>query len=56
MMLSAVESASAYRRSISCWPGAPSWWENSTEMPMDSSMVIAWRRKSWPTWCGVWSK
>ncbi len=56
MMLSAVDSASAYRRSISCCPGAPSWWENSTEMPMDSSMVIAWRRKSMPMACGVWSK
>lgn len=56
MMLSAVESASAYRRSISCWPGAPSWWLNSTEMPIDSSMVMAWRRKSMPTFCGVWSK
>ncbi|CAM5717026.1 hypothetical protein SANTM175S_01747 [Streptomyces antimycoticus] len=36
--------------------GAPSWWENSTEMPIDSSMVIAWRRKSMPMFCGVWSK
>ncbi|CAM5731564.1 hypothetical protein STENM223S_07450 [Streptomyces tendae] len=33
-----------------------SWWENSTEMPIDSSMVIAWRRKSMPMFCGVWSK
>ena len=48
MMLSAVESASAYRRSISCWPGPPSWWLNSTEMPIDSSIVMASRRKSWP--------
>lgn len=56
MTLSAVDSASAYRRSISCWPGAPSWWENSTEMPIDSSIVIAWRRKSIPMFCGVWSK
>ena len=46
MMLSAVMSASAYRRSISCWPGPPSWWLNSTEMPIDSSIVIASRRKS----------
>jgi len=56
MMLSAVVSASAYRRSISCWPGAASWWLNSTEMPIDSSIMIAWRRKSWPAECGVWSK
>ena len=54
--LSAVDSASAYRRSISCWPGAPSWWENSTEMPICSSIVIALRRKSLPVLCGVWSK
>ncbi|MET3963440.1 hypothetical protein ABIE44_003374 [Marmoricola sp. OAE513] len=56
MMLSAVESASAYRRSISCWPGPPSWWLNSTEMPIASSMVIASRRKSEPELCEVWSK
>lgn len=56
MMLSAVVSASAYRRSISCWPGAPSWWLYSTEMPIDSSIMIALRRKSWPALCGVWSK
>lgn len=56
MMLSAVVSASAYRRSISCWPGAPSWWLNSTEMPIASSMVIALRRKSCAALCGVWSK
>ena len=56
MMLSAVDSASAYLRSISCWPGPPSWWLNSTEMPIDSSMVIASRRKSAPIDCAVWSK
>ena len=56
MMLSAVVSASAYRRSISCWPGPPSWWLNSTEMPIASSMVIASRRKSVPLDCAVWSK
>ncbi len=50
MMLSAMVSASAYRRSISCWPGAFSWWLNSTEMPIDSSASIAWRRK-----CGATS-
>ena len=54
--LSAVDSASAYRRSISCWPGPPSWWLNSTEMPIDSSWVIASRRKSAPLDCAVWSK
>ena len=56
MMLSAVESASAYRRSISCWPGAPSWWLNSTEMPIASSIVIASRRKSCPAPWATWSK
>ena len=56
MMLSAVVRASAYRRSISCWPGPPSWWLNSTEMPIDSSIVIASRRKSEPLDCAVWSK
>ena len=56
MMLSAVVSASAYRRSISFWPGAPSWWLNSTEMPIASSMVIVARRKSWLLPCGTWSK
>ena len=56
MMLSAVVSASAYRRSISCWPGPPSWWLNSTEMPIDSSIVIASRRKSEPIDWAVWSK
>ena len=56
MMLSAVLSASAYRRSISCWPGPPSWWLNSTEMPIDSSIVIASRRKSAPLDWAVWSK
>ena len=53
MMLSAVVRASAYRRSISCWPGPPSWWLNSTEMPIDSSIVIASRRKSAPATGGV---
>ena len=28
------------------WPGAASWWLNSTEMPMASSIVMACRRKS----------
>ena len=56
MMLSAVDSASAYRRSISCWPGPPSWWLNSTEMPMFSSIVMTSRRKSWPPPWAVWSK
>ncbi len=56
MMLSAVLSASAYLRSISCWPGPPSWWLNSTEMPIASSIVIASRRKSEPLDWAVWSK
>ncbi|SIM27225.1 Uncharacterised protein [Mycobacteroides abscessus subsp. abscessus] len=49
MMLSAVCRASAWRRSISFCPGPPSWWLNSTEIPTDSSMVTARRRKSWTT-------
>src|SRR6185503_4259952 len=56
MMLSAVVSASAYRRSISCWPGATSWWLNSTEMPSASSASTAIRRKSRATEWVVWSK
>jgi hypothetical protein len=36
--------------------GATSWWLNSTEMPIRSSMVMASRRKSWLTPCGVRSK
>ena len=56
MMLSAVCRASAYRRSISFWPGPSSWWLNSTEMPTFSSIVTAVRRKSWATPPGTWSK
>ena len=48
MMLSAAVSASAYRRSISFWPGPPSWCEYSTEMPICSSMFTVARRKSMP--------
>ena len=35
--LSAVWSASAYSKSISCWPAATSWWAASTRMPNASS-------------------
>ena len=56
MMLSAMVSASAYRRSISCCPGAPSWWENSTEMPIASRVSIARRRKCGAASCEAWSK
>ena len=56
MMLSAVVSASAYRRSISCWPGPSSWWLYSTDSPMLSSIMIETRRKSCAMLCGVWSK
>ncbi len=34
--LSAMDSASVYRRSISCWDGATSWWTYCTGMPMAS--------------------
>ena len=57
-MLSAMVSASAYRRSISFWPGPASWCEYSTEMPICSSMFIHGgnRRKSMPRLRGTWSK
>ncbi len=32
--LSAVVTASAYLKSISCWPGATSWWAASTSKPI----------------------
>ena len=38
MMLSAMVSASVWRRSISCWLGASSWNEYSTGMPIVSSV------------------
>ena len=56
MMLSAVVSASAYRKSISFWPGPASWCEYSTEMPICSSMLTVARRKSMPGLRGTWSK
>ena len=46
MMLSAARTGSTARRSISFWPGPPSWCENSTGIPMSSSMRTARRRKS----------
>ncbi len=42
--LSAMVSASVYRRSISCWLGASSWWLYSTGIPMASSVwMVRWR-------------
>ena len=38
--LSAIVSASVWRRSISCWPGASSWKLYSTGMPIASSVRI----------------
>ena len=38
MMLSAIVSASVWRRSISCWLGESSWKEYSTGMPIVSSV------------------
>ena len=39
MTLSAMVSASLYRRSISCWLGATSWCTYSTGMPIDSRYI-----------------
>ena len=42
--LSAVRSASAYLKSISCWPTATSWWAVSTSIPISSrSFIISLR-------------
>jgi hypothetical protein len=42
--LSAVWSASAYSKSISCWPAATSWCAASTRMPNASSAsTMSWR-------------
>ncbi len=38
--LSAIDRASVWRRSISCWPGASSWKLYSTGMPIASSVRI----------------
>ena len=38
--LSAIDSASVWRRSISCWLGASSWKLYSTGMPIASSVRI----------------
>ena len=55
-MLSAMVSASVWRRSISCWPGEPSWWENSVTMPMYSSAETAMRRSFGASLRLAWSK
>jgi hypothetical protein len=42
--LSAVLSASAYSKSISCWPAATSWWAASTLIPNASrASTMSWR-------------
>jgi hypothetical protein len=46
--LSAVRSASAYSKSISCWPVATSWWAVSTRIPKSSSEFIISLRTSVP--------
>ena len=43
--LSAIDSASVWRRSISCWLGESSWNEYSTGMPIASSVWIVRLRK-----------
>ncbi len=56
MMLSAIDSASLYCRSISCWLGLSSWKEYSTGMPNASSMCSVRRRRSLATSAVVRSK
>jgi len=56
MMLSAMVRASVWRRSISCWLGASSWNEYSTEMPMASSVRIVSLRSDEATSVVVRSK
>jgi hypothetical protein len=43
-MLSAVVTASPYLKSISCWPGATSWWAASISKPIASSALMSRRR------------
>ncbi len=56
MTLSAIDSASVWRRSISCWLGLSSWNEYSTGMPMVSSVWIVRLRRSPATSAVVRSK
>jgi hypothetical protein len=56
MMLSAGRQRVGVAQVDLLLPGPPSWWLNSTEMPIASSIVITSRRKSCPPPCAVWSK
>ncbi len=53
---SAVVIASAYLKSISCWPGATSWCAASTSKPICSRASTMSRRASSPRSTGVRSK
>ena len=54
--LSAIDSASVWRRSISCWLGESSWNEYSTGMPIASSVWIVRLRSEPETSAVVRSK
>ena len=56
MMLSAAVSASAYLKSISCWPAATSWWLASISKPICSSAMQISRRVLSPWSSGPRSK
>ena len=55
-MLSAVVRASAYLKSISCCPGATSWWAASISKPMATRAFTMSRRASSPLSMGARSK
>ncbi len=54
--LSAIVSASVYRRSISCWLGPSSWKLYSTGIPIASSVMIVCLRRFETMSCWVRSK
>ena len=56
MIESAMARPSVARRSISCWPGAISWWLYSTGMPIASSAEMTLRRSIEVVSVAVWSK
>ncbi len=56
MILSAASRASAYLKSISCWPWAHSWWLASISKPICSSAMQISRRVDSPWSRGPRSK
>ena len=56
IMLSAVRRASAYLKSISCWPWATSWWLASISKPICSRAMQISRRVPSPWSRGPRSK